>query len=209
MQTNQQITKERQMSDEILGSLLKEYEQKRVRAELEAERRKKELYERIPRLAQIEQELSSHAINTAKKILINNIDEIEQLNKYVEKLKIEKEKILKDNKLGNAYLKPIYECKECNDTGYIQNDDYTTTMCHCLKQRILDKSYNKSNMSNLDKENFQTFNLNVFSSEKNEKFNISPRENMEYINKKCIEFVQEFDNPEYKNLLFTGNIGLR
>lgn len=197
------------MANEILSSLLKEYGQKRVKAELDLERRKEKLYKEEPRLAQIEQELSNHAINTAKALLNNSKNGVEELNNYVEKLKKEKEEILKQNNLDNSYLKPKYECQDCKDTGYIQNSDYTTSMCHCLKQKMLDKSYNKSNISNLDKENFQTFNLNVFSDKKDERFNTSPRENMEYINKKCIEFVKEFDNPQYKNLLFTGNIGLR
>ena len=197
------------MANEILSSLIKEYEQKRVSAELDLERRKEELYKKIPRLAQIEKELSMHAIKTAKEMLNDNKDGLEELNKYVEKLKKEKEDILKKENLDSSYLRPKYECEACKDTGYIQKNDYTTEMCHCLKQRILDKSYNKSNMSNLDKENFQTFNINVFSKIKDERFNISPKENMEYIYEKCIEFVTEFDNPEYKNLLFTGNIGLR
>ena len=85
-------------------------------------------------------------------------------------------------------------------------------MCPCLKQKLLDISFNKSNMSNLDKENFSTFNEMLFSDEVNSekyKFHISPRENMRRIRDKSIEFVQNFDNPDYKNLLFSGNTGLR
>lgn len=197
------------MANEVLSSLLKEYEQKRVRAELDLENRKDKLYNAVPRLAQIEEELSKHAINTAKEMLKNSDTSIENLNKFVLELKKEKEEILKKENLDISYLQPKYECKDCNDTGYIQNPDYTTTMCHCLKQKILDRSYNKSNMPNLDKENFDTFNLKVFSDVKDQKYNISPRENIEYIHDKCVEFVKNFDNPEYKNLLFTGNIGLR
>ena len=197
------------MANEVLSSLLKEYEQKRVRAELDLEKRKEKLYREIPRLAQIEEELSKHAINTAKQVLMNNKNQVKELNIYVEKLKKEKENILKSRKLDCSYLKPKYECRDCNDTGYIVNSDYTTTMCHCLKQKLLDRSYNKSNMSNLDKENFETFNFNVFSDVKDSRFNISPKENMKYIQKKCIEFVKDFDDTKIKNLLFTGNIGLR
>ena len=67
-------------------------------------------------------------------------------------------------------------------------------------------------MSNLDKENFSTFNENFFSDEINlnkYKFQISPRENIKRIKEKSLEFVQNFDNPDYKNLLFSGNTGLR
>ena len=83
-------------------------------------------------------------------------------------------------------------------------------MCNCLKQKLLNISFNKSNMSNLDKENFSTFNENIFSDEINiEKYNISPRQNIRNIKNRCIKFIENFDNPETKNLLFTGNTGLR
>ncbi len=80
------------------------------------------------------------------------------------------------------------------------------------KQKLLDISFNKSNMSNLDKENFDTFNANLYSDDVDiakYKFNISPRTNILNIKQKCIEFVENFDNPDSKNLLFTGNTGLR
>ena len=197
------------MANEVLRSLLKEYEQKRVRAEIDLERRKEELYKKVPRLAEIEEELSKYAINVAKQMLNNSKNGVEELNKYVEKLKKERENILLNNKLDDSCLKPKYECKDCKDTGYIINSNYTTTMCHCLKQKMLDKSYNKSNISNLDKENFDTFDLKVFSNTKDVKYNTSPRENMKYIYDKCKDFVKNFDNINTKNLLFTGNIGLR
>lgn len=85
-------------------------------------------------------------------------------------------------------------------------------MCNCLKQKLLNYSFNKSNMSNLDKENFNTFNENIFSDEvdlSKYKFNISPRKNIINIKNKCIDFVNNFDNINQKNLLFTGNTGLR
>ena len=85
-------------------------------------------------------------------------------------------------------------------------------MCSCLKQKLLDISFNKSNMSNLDKENFSTFNEKLFSNEINfDSFgvNFSPRDNIVKIKNKSLEFVKNFDNPSYKNLLFTGNTGLR
>ena len=98
------------------------------------------------------------------------------------------------------------------DLKYITTDNYTTKMCSCLKQKLLDISFNKSNMSNLSKENFETFNHNIFSDEVDiSKYgeNISPRKNIIDIKNKCIEFVENFDNPDYKNLLFSGNTGLR
>ena len=202
------------MAYEILNSLLKEYEKKKLNAELEAEKRKDDLYEKVPKLKEIEGELNSFAINTAKNILKNgsSIEEQEELKRKVASLKQEKENIFKELTIPSDYLKPHYECMLCNDTGYVTDSNYNTTMCSCLKQKLLDYSFNKSNMSNLDKENFSTFNPCIFSDEVDVakyKFNISPRKNILNIKDKCIEFVENFDNLNYKNLLFTGNTGLR
>ena len=202
------------MANELLNSLLKEYENKKLMAELDSEKRKDDLYKKFPKLKDIEDELNSFAINTAKNILKNGnqLEEQKELERKVAILKQEKENILKELNIPSDYLKPHYECSLCNDTGYITDSNYKTTMCNCLKQRLLDYSFNKSNMSNLDKENFSTFNPNIFSDDVDVakyRFNISPKKNILNIKDKCIEFVENFDNPNYKNLLFTGNTGLR
>lgn len=199
------------MSNEILNNLLKEYDQKRIKAELDLDKRKENLYSSIPRLKQIEDELNNYAINTAKNLLLNNNLSLENLHNKIENLKKERNTILLKNNLPLNYLKPIYECNICNDTGYILKNNYKTELCNCLKQKLLNISYNKSNMSNLDKENFNTFNENLFSDEvdiSKYKLNISPRRNIINIKEKCIEFIQNFEDLEQKNLLFTGNTGL-
>ena len=200
------------MSNEFLNSLLKEYEQKKLRAELDLEKRKEELYQSIPQLQKIEDELNQFAILTTKNILLHNNSSLEDLNQKVENLKKEKANLLQKAKLPSNYLAPNYECTICKDTGYLSNNHYKTEMCNCLKQKLLDASFHKSNMTNLEKENFSTFNENLFSDEidlAKYHFNISPRKNMKNIKQKCLEFVEDFDNPNGKNLLFTGNTGLR
>ena len=199
------------MANEILNALLKEYEQKKVRAEIAADERKESLYKKIPRLQTLENEINNSALSAAKNILNKRSSDLSSLSDRINSLKKEKEDILKKNHIDIDYLKPHYECPICKDTGYIQKDNYQTEMCSCLKQKLLDISFNKSNMSNLDKENFSTFNELLFSNEAHPekyRFSISPRENMLKIKEKSIEFVQNFDNPDYKNLLFSGNTGL-
>ena len=202
------------MSNDSLNSLLKEYEQKKLNAELDLERRKETLYKLIPRLEQIDSELSSAAFNTAKNILnnVSDTNSVDNLKLKIENLKKEKEAILLQNGYSLDYLIPFYECKICNDTGFVLDKNYKTTMCNCLKQKLLNISFNKSNISNIDKENFNNFNELIFSDEvdlSKYRFNISPRRNILNIKNKSIEFVNNFDNPDYKNLLFVGSTGLR
>ena len=202
------------MANEALNSLLKEYEQKKLNAELDLEERKKNLYKLIPRLEQIDAELSTLGISTAKSILNNTSDSnsVNNLKLKIANLKKEKEAILLQNGYSLDYLKPFYECEICNDTGFVLDNNYKTTMCNCLKQKLLNISFNKSNISNIDKENFSNFNELLFSDEVDLAkyiFNISPRRNILNIKNKSIEFVKNFDNPDYKNLLFVGSTGLR
>ena len=84
-------------------------------------------------------------------------------------------------------------------------------MCNCLKQKIFDIEYNKSNISNLKLQTFENFSLDYYSNEVNEEkyhVKISPRENIIKIKELCKNFINNFDDPNEKNLLFTGNTGL-
>ena len=201
------------MSNEILNSLLREYEQKKLNAELDLEKRKAELYKKFPELQRIDDEINHLSFQTARSIL-NKTESISNndFKQKIEELKYKKACILHDANIPLDYLKPHYSCYLCNDTGYVTDKSYKTEMCSCLKQKLLDISFNKSNISNLDKENFDTFNANLYSDDVDiakYKFNISPRTNILNIKEKCIKFVENFDNPDCKNLLFTGNTGLR
>lgn len=200
------------METEVLKSLLKDYEEKRRQAEADLENRKEELYNKNPRLKEVEDDLNKYAITTAKSMLANGKGNLKELNKKVAELKKEKKAILKKENLAPDFLQPKYSCNKCKDTGYVVDQDYKTVMCNCLKQRLIDISYNKSNISNLSKENFSNFNLNAFSNKVDkQKYgqDISPRENMKDIKENCEKFIENFENIETKNLLFTGNTGLR
>lgn len=201
------------MATSDLDFLLVEYEQKKRDAEFNSQKRKEKIYKKIPRLEEIDEEINKISINKTKSILISQLTN--SLNTEFEnellKLKKEKEEILKKENIDESYFKPNYECDKCKDTGYITYPDKKTEMCNCLKQKLINISYNKSNLSNLQKENFENFNFNKFSNEINiERYNmnISPRENIKNIKIASENFIKNFNNPETKNLFFTGNTGL-
>ncbi|MFR0823590.1 MAG: ATP-binding protein [Clostridia bacterium] len=199
------------MNHSNLKNLLSEYEKKRLHAIYEAEHRKNLLYAQEPRLQEIDTLLSKEAIQISKEMLHNPDKKlIEQLQIDIERLKKEKLSILKKLGKEESYLKPTYECSHCKDTGYIMQDS-RSIMCNCLKQKLFDIEYNKSNIYNLQKENFNTFLSTVYAEEVDEnKYHskLSPRENIECIKKICLSFIHNFDKPDEKNLLFTGNTGL-
>lgn len=201
------------MDNNTLKTILREYETKRNKAIQDAENRKKELLVANPRLSEIEDQLAKISIETSKAILQTESNEqkklLADLKKESTDLIKEKNKFIKELCKDSNFLKPYFECKHCKDTGYIEKDG-TSTMCNCLKQRIFNVYYNKSNIGNLERENFSKFNLKIFSEEAKPEYRtkISPRENMEIIKEKAHNFIQNFDDPDEKNLLFTGNTGL-
>lgn len=199
------------MSNSILKNLLKEYEQKRLTALLDLDKRKQELYASNKRLEEIDLELNLFALNTAKSILSSsNTSSLEELKNKVDALKKEKQLIFNQLHIDESFFKPYFECCYCEDTGYIK-DGHQFTLCNCIKQKLFDIEYNKSNIGNLQKDNFKNFNLDLYSNNINEAVygsNLSPRDNIKNISDIALSFINNFDSTNEKNLLFLGNTGL-
>jgi len=198
------------MEQQLLKQVLREYDEKRNKAIFEANMRKNELLKSNSKLAEIESKLSSISIQSAKEILKadnkNSTAILNNLKKQTSALLKEKNTILKELSSEKDLLNPQFECSLCKDSGYINS-----SMCNCLKQKIFDIAYNKSNIGNLSKENFSNFNMKLFSDKPDRsKFNsdISPRANMQILKERAEYFVNNFDNPEEKNLIFTGDTGI-
>lgn len=196
----------------ILKNILNQYSEKKSKEEFEAEVRKQEVYKRYPELQEIDNNLTSLAISTAKSLINKNDSSLlVSLNQNIADLKEKKSKILKSLNISEDYFLPHYDCSVCKDSGYITNPDYSTSMCSCLKQKLYDEQYNKSNMSNLDIQNFDNFTDSLYSDEADpNKYHVdlSPRENINLIKDICLKFIKNFDDKNQKNLLFTGNTGL-
>ncbi len=189
------------MANRNLEILLTKYEEKRKKANFDYENKRQKVYTCFPRLEEIDTELNKVAINKTKSILFNEQSNIKKLDELAKKLKKEKDEILSREKID---LKIQYECNICKDTGYIKNADNRTIMCNCLKQELLNLSYNQSNLADIKNDNFDNFDSTIFSDEGKK----SSRKNILSIKNACMDFIANFDNPETKNLLFTGNTGL-
>lgn len=199
------------MLSDTIKKIERQYEIKRNQADALFVMEKKAIYDKIPRLSEIDKEITNLGIKTAKLSIqprtTKNKEDIEKLQQSILKLKKDKEKLLDDLHID---LSPKYECSKCNDTGYIIKDGLSE-MCLCMKQELLNEAYNKSNMNNLQSENFNNLDLNLFSVLKDEKkYNsvLSPRENISKIIDASKNFISNFSNPTQKNLLFTGTTGI-
>lgn len=202
------------MNNPILKQILNEYKVKNNIAIQNETKKKQDLLKVNPRLAEIESEISKISIETAKLVIMANSDEkkklLDELKKKSNILIKEKTKFLKDLSKTTDFFEPDFECKVCSDTGFVQKAG-KSVMCNCLKQKIYDIAYNKSNIGNLEHENFGTFNIRLFSDKADKerfKSDISPRENMNLLKEKAMNFIENFDDLLEKNLIFTGGTGL-
>jgi len=188
---------------DFFKTALKEIELLRSNAQKKIEQRRQKIYEEFPRLYEIEKELSDIGLKTIKLVIGRySEDELTKLKDKSLKLSSEKKHILQENGYNLNY-EDAYNCKTCQDLGFLNG-----LQCNCLKQRVIEKYYEMSNLSRiLDKENFDSFNINYYSTEADPKTGVSPRDNMEMIYTRSVNFVNNFDDT-YTNLLFQGRTGL-
>jgi len=186
--------------------LMREYDKERQAAARKLNARKTELYAQIPRISEIDRELASTAMSLAKMALFHKEDTTTAITAErisSEKLQAERAALIANSSFPPDYLEDIYKCRSCNDTGYIGQ-----ARCQCLKQRLVGKYYELSNLSKtMTAENFDTFNMDYYSEETDPKTGISPHANIRKIWSKSLDFVSEFDTV-FRNLLLYGNTGL-
>ena len=188
--------------------VMRAYEVDRDRAVVLLNERRKELYRRLPRVREIDNELSHIGISVAKKVLIEGGNQVlfEGLRQQSIVLKKEKERLLSENGVSEGYLADIYRCAVCQDTGYTQS--HLSERCKCLKQHLIDKYYTLSNVRGLlEEENFDTFDMRYYSESLMPSEGMSSYRNMQLIYQTALKFVEEFDRT-FQNLLFYGDTGL-
>ncbi len=195
------------ISPNIYREILREYEELSDNAKKKLEIKKELCYKKCPRIKEIDDELNMTAIKISKAIIYANKEDkkkyIEDIKNLTENLKKEKEILMIKNGFSKYYFDEVYNCNKCKDTGFVNNEK-----CDCFKQKIINKAYDMSNISEIIKtENFSKFSLDYYSKQKDSKNDMSPYENMKLIMRKCSLFIEEFDE-KFKNMVFSGETGL-
>jgi len=196
------------MDKEFITNILREYEKRRSKAKYEQQKRKEEVYTKVPRIKELNEEISRTGFLISREILTNPdsySENVATIQKKMEELKREKAFLMTENNIPLEYLDMNYHCNRCKDTGFLDNG----TKCGCIKQAYINEAYKMSNLRNvLNKENFHTFDISIFSPESFEGEEMSPRQNMMETLNICEGFCINFDQDNEENLLFYGTTGL-
>ena len=166
--------------------------------------RREKIFTEIPRAREIEQLISRSGISAAKAVLFGAKAQMTLRKLKEDNLKLQEELafLLVSHGYSENDLDVKYDCKECNDTGYIDG-----RMCSCMKTILRDTAFKELNaLSPLELSSFDTFNLNYYSTSPDKNGNI-PRNRLEKFYKFCVSFAESF-NGHGRSILMEGGTGL-
>lgn len=186
--------------------IIEEYEKQRAENNREREKRVHEVYEKFPEIGEIDKKISQIGSRTLNAILTDpdNKGLKEDMKNKFKILLQRKNEILTENNIDKNFDKMKFKCNLCEDTGYVEGKG----RCSCFNQKLINKLYHISNMSDLLKtQNFDNFNEDYYSKKKIPGLQKTPYENIVEIRDFCKMYVREFENTE-KSLLFYGDTGV-
>ena len=194
------------MAETIYDKASKIIAYRKEKRENEIKRRRMEVFERIPRIREIEGELDRYGIRMLNLIASGECDENQAVSGIMAQNKEflkERERLLTENGFTADFLEIPPQCRICSDTGYDGEK-----LCSCMKKEITSIAMREANLSpKMASETFENFKLTYYSDEYVSEYGCSPRENMRAILAECMAYVKSFDTTS-ENLLFCGGCGL-
>lgn len=179
------------------------YNQKQLRNHREQTKHLQEVYEKIPRIHEIDGQIAVTSVKRAKELLNGNEFALSRLKDELADLAEERRLLLLRGGYPEDYLEMQYDCKDCKDTGYING-----VKCHCFKQASIDMLYTQSNLKEILKtENFNAFTLEYYDNKEiNPVTGKTQMISMTEIHDTCRKFVASFEKT-FDNLFFYGSTG--
>ena len=120
------------------GEILKYFETLRQKNEIAAEERRRAVYDTVPRIREIEEELTGISSEMSKMIISDRVDRreaMEELKKKMDFLNTEKAFLLTDNGFEIDHMDVKHRCPECKDTGMLE----TGEKCKCFTEVTREK----------------------------------------------------------------------
>lgn len=190
----------------VYRKVLEEYEALRITRKSEQRARLFEVYDKCDKIKQIDEKITRVGSSAALEILNNPERAREIADDLSETMKMLSE--LRERELTAAgfdadYTEMHYSCNICKDEGYINGKQ-----CECFKKRLIKEVYKQSNLFKLfETQNFDTFDINLFSDEVDKQASISQKEAMSEALEVCKAFADGFENAD-DSLFFYGGVGL-
>ena len=192
------------LSNSQYDEIFRKYDEKQLASQHQLERRTKDVYARIPALKEIDDAIATCSVEQARRLLDGDEAALATLREKLSYYRRQKEQLLQEHGLTSDYLKPVYHCPDCKDTGYVNG-----RRCHCFEQAAINLVYTQSNLKEiLERENFSTFSFDYYSADDiNPATGRSSLETARDAVAKCHDFIDHFDST-FSNLYLYGDTGI-
>ena len=132
------------LSNSQYDAIMRVYNQRQFQDKREQDKRIAEVYEKVPQVEALSDEIAATMAQAARKILAGNRTAADQLKKDAEFLKEQKAVYLKQNGYPTNYLELQYVCPDCRDTRTEKNATASSTWRSrsCTTSRISAKFWN-------------------------------------------------------------------
>ena len=186
------------------NAIVRIYNQRQFQDKYEQDQRREEVYQKVPQIRQIEDEISSQAVRCARKLLDGDTNAKEELKQHIEDLREQKEVLLSAFGFPADYMEMHYACPECQDTGYVDG-----RKCRCFKKEEIRLLYSQSNIEEvLLRENFDSFSYEYYDDRVViPEIQMTVADYMRQVHTWCKEYVENFEKKG-GNLIFTGSTGV-
>lgn len=186
------------------NAIMRIYNQRQFQDKYEQDQRREEVYQKVPQIRQIEDEISSQAVRCARKLLDGDTNAKEELKQHIEDLREQKEVLLSAFGFPADYMEMHYACPECQDTGYVDG-----RKCRCFKKEEIRLLYSQSNIDEvLLRENFDSFSYEYYDDRVViPEIQMTVADYMRQVHTWCKEYVENFEKKG-GNLIFTGSTGV-
>ena len=163
-----------------------------------------EIYEKFPRIREIQEAMSACSIRQAERLFDEEPDALEILRQELSSLRAEKEQILKKAGYPVDYMEMQYTCPDCQDTGFIGGEK-----CHCFKKMQMQFIYQQSHLGRIVRtQNFDHFDLTRFDDREliDGAGGKTNRQYMAEVRNLLLDWTQNFDE-RHGNVILMGNPG--
>lgn len=182
------------LSNSQYDAIRREYDAIQTRNRHLSEKRREEISRCVPGYDEADASISTLSTRCVRLMLEDApAEELNRSRRELSEQSARKTALLEAAGYPRDYLAPIYDCADCQDTGYINGE-----RCHCFRQRTIRLLYAQSNLQELlSRENFSTLSYDYYKGE--------DLANFKKAAETSLNFVKDF--PSYRNLIFFGTVG--
>src|SRR5699024_230336 len=117
------------LSNSQYQEIMRDYQAQQLKNKHEQDARVSEIYEILPAVKELDQAVSSRAVQRAKELLNGDQKALERLREEIRDLREQKTILLASRGYPADYMEMKYRCPDCRDTGYTEDGK----KCHCFR----------------------------------------------------------------------------